>query len=252
MRNIGKYTIIVGFTALLEVGYACISGASLKHHEQPWSYSGKNGPQNWGNLTKEFSACGTGKYQSPIDIQEYLTANLPNLQINYRVAPLEIINNGHTIKVVYPTGSTMTVDDKSYNLLQFHFHTPAENTINKRKYDMSIHFLHKTDEGSMGVLGVMIEKGEHNKAAQKIWDHLPVHKLQEKKYNDIHINAAELLPKNMEYYSFLGSLTTPPCTEGVNWYVLKHPIQLSSEQIEKFKNTFPMNARPVQRTDLQK
>lgn len=211
-----------------------------------WDYEGEGAPENWGRIKGEFRTCRMGQYQSPINIQTQESADLPPLDIKYAPAPLTILNNGHTVQVNYPQGSTMTVDGKVYELLQFHFHTPSEYQIDGKTYDMEVHFVHKRSDGALGVLGIMIEPGEQNTEAQKIWDHLPMQKADATTHGAVTIDASKFLPEDQSYFRLMGSLTTPPCTEGVNWHVLKTPIQFSSDQIQKFKQAFPMNARPIQ------
>jgi len=208
---------------------------------------GEGGPKNWGRIKKEFATCRTGKTQSPVNIIPTIDAYLDKLEIDYKNVPLKILNNGHTVQVNYPAGSKMSVGGDVYNVLQFHFHTLSENLVKGHQYDMEIHFVHKTDDGRLGVLAVMIESGTHNTEVQKIWDHLPMSITGEKTFSSVTLNGSNLLPDRLSYYRFMGSLTTPPCTEGVNWHVLKQPIQFSPEQIAKFKSAFPTgNARPAQ------
>ena len=145
----------------------------------------------------------------------------------------------------------MTVEDQVFDMLQFHFHTPSEHTINGESFPMEMHFVHKSKNGQLGVLGVMIKEGTQNNAVQPIWDHLPMSKTDVKTYGDTHINGAALLPQTLGYFRLMGSLTTPPCSEGVNWHVLNMPIEFSNAQINKFKNAFAINARPVQASNAR-
>lgn len=224
-------------------------GKKEKNHEIHWEYSGKGGPKNWGKIKSDYKACRLGKFQSPVDLKETIGADLPYLDISYKSVPLTLLNNGHTVQVNYPRGSGMLVDGTAYQLLQFHFHTPSEHTINGKSYDMELHFVHKTKDGKLGVLGVMITEGKHNTAAQAIWDHLPMSKADPKTYNNVTINGSSLIPQKLSYFRLMGSLTTPPCSEGVNWHVMANPIEFSTRQIEKFKHAFSMNARPIQPTN---
>jgi carbonic anhydrase len=223
-------------------------GEREQHREIHWSYAEKElgKPENWGKIKGEFAACRSGKYQSPINIKLAEKADLDDLHMRYKSTPLKILNNGHTVQVNYQDGSTMQVGKKVYNLLQFHFHTPSENHIDGEQFDMELHFVHKSNEGDLGVLGVMIKEGRHNAEAEKIWSRMPMQQKDEVTYGDVMINGAALLPASKVYYRFMGSLTTPPCTEGVNWHVLKQPIEFSRAQIDKFRQAFPVNARPVQ------
>jgi len=216
-------------------------------HEIHWGYEGKGGPHNWGKIKSDFKACRLGKYQSPIDVNETVHAGLPVLKFDYQPAPLTVVNNGHTIQVNYPEGSQFVVDGTKFNLLQFHFHTPSENAINGKRFDMELHFVHQNDEGALGVVAVMIEEGDENAAAKIIWDKLPKHAGGPQTYADTIIDAASFLPDDRTYYRFMGSLTTPPCSEGVHWHVMKAPIAFSKAQIDNFKSLFSMNARPLQK-----
>jgi len=240
--------LIVAFASLLSV-FLCssaIADMSSHAHKVHWDYSGEGGPENWGKLKSQYETCHSGKSQSPVDLKAPTNADLPDLQIDYKPAPMTILNNGHTVQVNYPSGSRMTVGGQSFDLLQFHFHTPSEHTINGKAYAMEMHFVHKTEDGQLGVLGVMIEEGAHNSAAQKIWDHLPLTKSEAITHSNVKIDGGSLLPQKHNYFRLMGSLTTPPCSEEVNWHVLTQPIEFSAEQIKKFKLAFPMNARPVQ------
>lgn len=216
------------------------------HGEIHWEYDGIGGPKNWGKIKGEYRACRLGKFQSPVDLKETIDADLPTLAIDYKPVPLTILNNGHTVQVNYKPGSTMMVDGQVFNLLQFHFHTPSEHTINGKSFDMELHFVHATKDGRLGVLGVMIEEGAYNPAAQRIWNHMPMHKADAVTHKGVSLDVSGLLPENREYFRLMGSLTTPPCSEGVNWHVLAKPIEFSAKQIKKFQQAFSMNARPVQ------
>ncbi len=211
-----------------------------------WGYDGEGSPENWGKIKGEFKDCRLGRLQSPIDIVPTITANLPNINIHYKTVPLKILNNGHTIQINYPAGSKMVVGGVVYNLLQLHFHANSENAIKGKIYDMEMHLVHSTKDGKLGVLGVMIKEGRSNEVIGKIWKYMPMSKAAETIHENVKYNVQSLLPNNLDYYRFMGSLTTPPCSEGVNWHVLKNPIQLSKTQIAKFKKAFPMNSRPLQ------
>ena len=239
--------LILLITNFVYVGSAQQSYSSSTEHEAAtWGYEGEREPSTWGELRPEFKMCALGKFQSPVNIVPTFLANLPDLVFDYKESPLQILNNGHTVQVNFPEGSSLKVGSASYRLLQLHLHTPSENTINGRSYPMEVHLVHKTSDGILGVVGVVVERGESNSAVEKIWRYLPLSKAGPATHKDVVVNAAELLPGDLRYYRFMGSLTTPPCTEGVNWYVLQEPIHVSQKQIEKFRHAFPMNARPVQ------
>ncbi|HXZ78715.1 MAG TPA: carbonic anhydrase family protein [Terriglobales bacterium] len=222
------------------------SMAQQKTSPPHWTYTGAEGPEHWGDLDPSFTTCKTGKEQSPIDIRNPQKASLPRIQFDYQPAPLKIIDNGHSIQVNYSSGSTITVGDHKYELKQFHFHHPSEEKINGQPSDMVAHLVHADAEGKLAVVAVLLKKGQANSAIQTIWDHLPREKGVETPVEGITINAADLLPEKLGYYTFAGSLTTPPCTEGVTWYVLKSSKTLSAQQVDAFAKPYPMNARPTQ------
>ena len=211
-----------------------------------WGYSGHEGPENWGELAPEFATCAAGKNQSPINLTGMVEGELPELNVNYKVGGKEILNNGHTIQVNYAPGSTMTVGNRSFELKQFHFHSPSENTIEGQSYPMEVHFVHADKNGNLAVIAVMFKLGKQNTELEKAWNHMP--KEGDQKYAlEEAVDANILLPHDHGYYRFNGSLTTPPCTEGVNWFVMKFFDNASEEQIEKFARAMHHdNNRPVQ------
>ena len=213
-----------------------------------WSYEGENGPQAWGKLKGEFSICATGKRQSPINIEESDTLQGPAepLQFNYQTSGASVVNNGHTIQVDLSGENSLTVRNSSYKLLQFHFHTPSEERINHQSFAMVAHLVHKNAEGQLAVVAVLLDPGVANTLINKVWTHMPLDSNDRVRMPGGVIDMNELLPKDQRYYQFMGSLTTPPCTEGVLWLVLKQPSTLSPAQIKLFSQLFPNNARPVQ------
>jgi carbonic anhydrase len=216
-----------------------------------WSYEGPRGPDHWGELDPEYAACSTGKAQSPIDIRTAETADFPALQFEYRSEPLKyLINNGYTIRVNYHdapgTGSLLVVGEKRYQLMQFHFHRPSEEYIHGKPYDMVLHLMHKAEDGKVVGVAVPIKQGGTNATVQKIWDHMPAAKSNEEEIPGVEVNPAEMLPHDLGYYEYVGSITAPPCTEGVTWIVLKTPIELSREQIDAFAKLYPHDVRPLQ------
>jgi len=210
-----------------------------------WSYDGHEGPANWGALSKNYDTCKSGQYQSPIDINSTTTAKLANIKFNYLDAPIDLINNGHTIQMNYAKGSTLVVGGKTYRLLQFHFHSPSEHHVNGKPYDMVAHLVHQADDGQLGVIGIMMKVGNSNPVIDAIWSHMPKNAGDHNNVNST-INVAKLLPANHNYFNYSGSLTTPPCSEGVNWMVLQTPIEVSAEQVASFANIFKKNVRPIQ------
>jgi carbonic anhydrase len=211
-----------------------------------WSYEGATGPQNWSTLEQDFSACKLGHNQSPIDIRKTSKARLPALEFAYSPSPLQILDNGHTIQVNYAAGSSVTIDGKRYDLLQFHFHKPSEEKIHGRSYPMVAHLVHKNAEGKLAVVAVLFRKGAENPLVQTLWDALPQEKGQPREVAGVTIDIGKLLPAAQGYYNFTGSLTTPPCSEEVNWFVLKAPVEMSDAQLKRFAQAYQHNARPVQ------
>lgn len=216
------------------------------HH---WSYDGDTGPAHWSDLEHDFRGCSLGKTQSPIDIQDKQArpADLPAIRFDYHPAPLKIVDNGHTIQVNYEDRkSSISVGGHRYALLQFHFHKPSEERLNGKAYDMVAHLVHRDDRGRLAVVAVLLAGGSANPLVQTLWAHLPAQKDKESAPASVRVNAADLLPRAKGYYTFAGSLTTPPCSENVTWFVLKTPATVSPDQVERFGLQYPMNARPVQ------
>jgi carbonic anhydrase len=214
-----------------------------------WSYDGDGRPAHWGDLNPDYALCNLGRRQSPIDIHHAKKEHLPPIQFNYQSSPLKVINNGHTIQVNYEPGSSITVGGSRYELRQFHFHHPSEETINGKASDMVIHLVHADDQGRLAVIAVLLRKGNSNPAIQKLWDNLPKTEGKEEAVGGVEINATSLLPESHQYYTFDGSLTTPPCSENVTWFVLKMPVYISADQIDSFARLYPNNARPTQATN---
>ncbi len=211
-----------------------------------WSYSGHEGPSEWGKLDSTYAACSNGKTQSPIDIRSAQKADLPALKFDYHSIPLNIIDNGHTIQVNYPPGSTLTVGKKLYTLKQFHFHHPSEEHVNGHGYDMEVHLVHADAEGHLAVVAVFLSEGNANPLIGLLWQNLPTEKGKAIDVSGVTLNAKDLLPADHGYYTFSGSLTTPPCSEEVTWYVMKNQVALSEAQVAAFAKLYHMNARPIQ------
>jgi carbonic anhydrase len=213
------------------------------HH---WSYSGKQGPKHWAELDPQFEACKKGKWESPIDVKQATISDLPALVFNYSGAPLNIVDNGHTVMVTYAPGSTLTVGNNKYELKQFHFHHPSEERIHGMQFDMVVHLVHQDSKGHVAVVAVLLKQGRENSMVGQLRAKVPAEKEHPVKLPELLINAADILPNNLGYYTFPGSLTTPPCTEGVIWYVVKTPMEISSEQLDWFTKLYPSDARPIQ------
>lgn len=213
-----------------------------------WEYEGENGPANWGKLKPEFNICAIGKRQSPINIDEGNTLQGPAepISFSYTGSNGTVINNGHTIQVDVQGDNYITVRGVRYQLLQFHFHTPSEEQVNGTRYPMVAHLVHKNDEGQLAVVGIMLDAGVANILIDKVWTYMPLDAGDRVRMPRGMLNLNELLPSDQRYYQFIGSLTTPPCTEGVLWMVMKQPVQISRNQLRLFRQLYPFNARPVQ------
>lgn len=223
-------------------------GPAAKGHDPHWSYEGANGPEHWARVKPEFNVCAIGKRQSPVHIQESGTLQGPAepLQFDYRPTGGSVVHNGHTIQVDLEPGNTLSVRGSTYELLQFHFHHPSEERVNHRSFAMVAHLVHKNHEGQLAVVAVLIDPGAANGLIHKVWTHMPLDSGDRVRLPAGLIDLRELLPTDQRYYQFMGSLTTPPCTEGVLWNVLKAPVTVSREQLKLFSQIFPNNARPVQ------
>ena len=210
-----------------------------------WGYSGDADASHWGDLEPGFTGCKLGKEQSPIDIQKAEKSALQPLGFSYGASAAEVVNNGHTIQVNLKEGGSVKLKDGEFKLLQFHFHTPSEEKINGEAYPLVAHLVHKNAEGKLAVVAVLFKVGKENGALKPVFDALPA-KAEDKKALDKPINATDFLPVERGYYAFMGSLTTPPCSEGVRWQVLKQSVEISEAQLGAFKKLYAMNARPVQ------
>lgn len=216
-----------------------------KPHPAKWGYKGDTGPSHWGELSPAYALASTGMQQSPIDIIQPKHESLPSLEINYKPANVDLVYNGHTIEDKEKDGSTLSVDGRSFGLKQFHFHAPSEHTIDGKHAPMEMHLVHKDEDGKVAVIGVMIQEGNHNAAFDAVWNYLPTAENKELTYEE-DFNVADMLPTDRNYFHYMGSFTTPPCTEGVFWYVLTQPVELSHAQIDKFTAIINDNNRPVQ------
>lgn len=210
-----------------------------------WGYGVGDGSSQWGSMDDAFKTCAEGKMQSPVNISEFMQQDLPKLKVAYADSPLTVGNNGHTLQVKYEPGSKFMSAETIYDLVQFNFRTPSEHYIDGAPYPMELQLIHTTPEGQIAIVAVMIKLGMHNDAIQQIWDYAPAEG-QHVSPEGITIKASDLLPSSGTYYTYTGSLTTPPCSEGVNWHVLQEPIEISLEQLSAFQSMFPNNARPVQ------
>lgn len=220
--------------------------AQERHTKHNWDYSEETGSTHWGDLSPEFEKCKVGHHQSPIDIRKPRKADLPLIQFSYKSSPLDIVDNGHTVMVNYAPGSFISVGKQKYELKQFHFHIPSEETVDGKRFDMSVHLVHADEQGNLAVVAVLLQEGEDNPLIRELWNDLPKQKEEEQFLERIEIDASHILPADRGYYTFSGSLTTPPCSEDVTWFVLKKPVMVSTAEIKQFSLAYRHNARPPQ------
>ncbi|SHJ73244.1 carbonic anhydrase [Malonomonas rubra DSM 5091] len=229
--------------ALVPVAFAGGHGGEVH-----WGYHGDIGPEYWGDLSPDFHMCKDGKSQTPIDIVSAVEADQPELTFNYEDTTLAVINNGHTIKANYGEGSSISVDGKTYQLLQFHFHSLSENKVEGSYFPLEAHLVHQATDGSLAVVGILFEEGAANPLLERLWGYTPSKVNSTTTVGSASINVSDLLPESADYYGFTGSLTTPPCSEGVKWMVLQNNPTVSPAQIAKFRSFFndQETKRPIQ------
>jgi carbonic anhydrase len=215
-----------------------------------WGYTGSVGPESWAKLSAEFATCGKGRRQSPIDLvdRDLSQLNLERVKFEYLPAAFQVVHNGHTIEVRPAGVNQIVARSKNYKLLQFHFHHPSEERVNGKGFSLDAHFVHRADDGELAVVTVLFEEGAANPELQRIWDYMPLDSnSSERSGEGVTFNPLSMLPaERTKYLQYIGSLTTPPCTEGVVWIVLRQPVTVSAEQIALFRKMVGMNARPVQ------
>lgn len=230
---------------IFTVSMLLLSSSAFSASGAPWGYSGKTGPDNWAKLSPEYSACA-GSNQSPINLTGFIDAKLKPIIFNYKDAGSEILNNGHTVQINTIAGSSISIDGIQLDLKQFHFHAPSENLIKGKSFPLEVHLVHADKDGNLAVVAVMFTEGKANKALAQAWAQMP-QKEGDKISLSLSISPLGILPPNRNYYRFNGSLTTPPCSEGVRWLVMKNSVSASKEQIEAFTHVMHHpNNRPVQ------
>ena len=236
-----KLTILTALA--VSMGAAASFASEDKAH---WAYSGEAGPEHWGDLSAEYATCATGRMQSPIDLAKADAAGEISYEVDYKPVPLTILNNGHTIQ--FNTGGVGTLSEKDveYKLLQIHFHAPSEHVVDGKHAPLEAHFVHRSDEGALAVLGVMFVEGAENPALATLIAHMPASVSEPETIEGVTIDPAALLPEDMDIYRYMGSLTTPPCSEGVNWHVLSKHVTASKSQIEMLATQLHKNFRPAQ------
>ena len=261
-----KRVRLVGFLAVLLVGCQEPSDPSERlsvesdeaeadDHAIHWSYDEADGPGVWADLSPEFLLCREGQAQSPIDLTDAQAASLDPMSMNYQPATLriirhehlvDVINSGHTIQINYDEGSTVTVEATEFELVQYHFHVPSEHTVDEKSFPMEMHLVHVSEEGEIAVLGVLIEEGSHNSAFDPVVEHIPGEVGSEEHLEHVQVEIDDLLPADGSTFRYSGSLTTPPCSEGVRWFVFVQPLELSPQQIQSFARVIRGNNRPLQ------
>ncbi len=219
--------------------------AAMPAHGTHWSYEGELGPANWGKINVDWAKCSTGNRQSPIDIRDGMKVDLEQIVFDYKPSSFSVVDNGHTIQVTLSGGNYITLQNRMYELMQFHFHRPSEERINGRGFEMVVHLVHRDAEGRLAVVALMLERGKTHPLIQTVWNNLPLEK-HDTVNPTIVLDVSEMLPNRRDYYTFMGSLTTPPCSEGVLWLVMKEPVQASPAQMALFSRLYPLNARPIQ------
>ena len=248
-RALLKHSLMVAIFGALETSLqsAAIAseGSQLRSH---WGYVGAESSDHWGELAQDYRLCATGVGQSPIDLHTAVKSELDQLDFSYHTTPLKILHNGHTVQINYASGSTLQLDGEAYELLQFHFHEPSEHTVDHQRFAMEIHLVHRHPQTKrFAIVGVLIKAGAAHPAIATIWEHMPLKQTPEATISQVAINAAQLLPtQSAHFYHYQGSLTTPPCSETVDWIVLSQPIEASPSQIARFIAAVGDNARPVQ------
>lgn len=248
-----RFVVKLATLALATTASAAAAPPAHEQHASHWAYTGAAGPEHWAGLDAANVACGKGRNQSPIDLGSFIEAELGPLGLDYRPAAAGILNNGHAIQVGYAPGSSLMIEGRSFELKQFHFHSPSENTVGGKHFPLEAHLVHQDTHGNLAVVAVMFEEGAKNAFLETLWTAVPAEAGKEGVL-PAGLSASSLLPTDRDYYRFNGSLTTPPCSEGVLWAVLKQPSPVSQEQIEQFSAMLgfannrpvqPRNARPV-------
>ncbi len=213
-----------------------------------WSYEGDSGPANWSKINVDWGKCGSGNRQSPIDIRDGMKVELEQISFDYHPSSFNVVDNGHTVQVGVGSGNYITVQNRMFELQQFHFHRPSEDRINGKTYEMVVHLVHRDAEGKLAILALMLERGTPQATIQTVWNNLPLEKFDTMSPS-ILLDPMEMVPARRDYYTYMGSMTEPPCSENVLWLVMKQPVQASAAQMALFSRLYPLNARPVQATN---
>ena len=245
MRPLYIVSVFLVVTAVSQTP-GSVQAQSVGNAPPKWGYKGDIGPTRWGSISNDFKMCADGMQQSPIDLIGADDVSVEPLTTNYRASPMVMVNTSNSIQVKVSGFNFVKLGMKQFDLKQFHFHTPSEHSLGGFHYAMEVHFVNQAFDGQLVVIGVFIMEGEENKTLKTIWEHLPTQIGAEQSIGGVTINPHDLIPQTSQAFNYLGSLTTPPCTEGVTWYVLSEPITASMEQIAQFRATVGLNARPTQ------
>ena len=213
-----------------------------------WSYEGDSGPANWSKINVDWGKCGTGNRQSPIDIRDGMKVELEQISFDYHPSSFNVVDNGHTVQVAVGSGNYITVQNRMFELQQFHFHRPSGDRINGKTYEMVVHLVHRDAEGRQAILALMLERGTPQATIQTVWNNLPLEKFDTMSPS-ILLDPMEMVPTRRDYYTYMGSMEQPPCSENVLWLVMKQPVQASAAQMALFSRLYPLNARPIQATN---
>ena len=212
-----------------------------------WAYDGDRGPTMWGKLHPSYAACEKGRFQSPIDLRDGVGVDLPAINFDFKPSKIKLVDTGKTIEVHYLEGGSISVMGNYHRLTHIEFRHPAEERINGKAFGMSMQMHFRDMQGRMAAVSVLLSpSGQENPFIQQIWNHIPLVRLEPVSPPDVTLDLTEVLPADRAYYTYMGSLTTPPCTEGVTWYVLKSPVGVSAEQMAIFSRLYPNNTRPIQ------
>lgn len=238
-----KYILFV-FTVLVVVCFPSLLNAG--GHGPHWSYSGDTGPGHWGDLDPSYASCKEGKAQSPINLKWSKVKDKSEIKLSYHDSSIKMLDNGHTIQTNFEPGNKAWIHGQEYELLQMHFHTGSEHQFSGKGFPLELHFVHKDPHGKLAVIGVMFKEGEENPLINDLWKNIPHEKNEEVAVSGTKLNPEKLIPEVQTHYHYQGSLTTPPCSEGVSWNVLNTPLEVSKSQIDAFKKLYSKNNRPVQ------
>lgn len=247
IREVPLMKLRISSAAILVIGLITCTSAFSKN--QPWSYSGPSGPEHWADLSPDYALCSSGREQSPINIEEVAIAQLPALETHYVTGPATLRHKGHTLEVRSDIENRLLLGADTYEFVQMHFHAPGEEQIKGRSYPLSAHLVHSNQNGELAVITILFKEGAENPVLAPVLAAIPARKSEVLTLG--RLNIADLFPAQRDYYAYMGSLTVPPCTEGVRWQVLKTPVEVSKAQLQTFQLLFPANARPVQPTNTR-